>query len=689
MNVMRANRQAIFVRTLAATLILSTVAAWIFIPRLIESAYQGASLDFLNAMISGQSARSLNEYLRVAQRMLVLLTALIAVAVTGLFAFTSQRYPVWLHGTVICRLVPSALILCYLVLLALALAASHSGIWSYGYSNHFLGAVGSLLAGALAFLIIYRFSALQRNSSQRTIIAEQHEGDYGITKERAALALVGMMLFVFIYRLVSYGEAYERDLMVYITIADRLLDGIPLYSTLWDHKPPAIHLTYAAFVALFGATPLAIFSLGYAAFALTLVGCYEIGKSLGGRLTGTLSALTWSLISGDVFLQANQPNVEVFINLCWVWGIVLLLRSSPEKVEWPRFFLIGLLFFMSTLYKTVAFVVPVFIIATYLIASVAKEDAQQPFRYCLRCRLINSFTAGSVAGAAWIVVFLVFWLMGSEVEFQEAVFDYNRSYAGNIVVNLFRSLDPRIHPYAGIPYIPLLIISISFAIYSSLIKKRSHGFLFLAYFIGAWIALALPGKFFPHYYQLILPPVAIGVGWFGGRIWSDASLGTLRMSFIALFVLPLTMLLYQMAIPVKQLPIAKYGEHGYQSLETKQMANWINEHFNADSAIYHWGAEPGVYFWAHRKSPIGFVYNYPLTRDSLISGRYTDHALADLKRVKPDLVVANVSQFSKVNHKIEKWLQENYVEIQGPNGIEHFQFLVPNTAAEITPGLLE
>ena len=42
--------------------------------------------------------------------------------------------------------------------------------------------------------------------------------------------------------------------MVYTTVADGMLDGRTLYQSIWDHKPPAIHVTYAAAVALFGAT---------------------------------------------------------------------------------------------------------------------------------------------------------------------------------------------------------------------------------------------------------------------------------------------------------------------------------------------------------------------------------------------------------------------------------------------------
>ena len=39
--------------------------------------------------------------------------------------------------------------------------------------------------------------------------------------------------------------------------------------------------------------------------------------------------------------------------------------------------------------------------------------------------------------------------------------------------------------------------------------------------------------------------------------------------------------------------------------------------------MYHWGAEPGVYFFARQQTPVSFVYNMPLTDRTERSRRYT------------------------------------------------------------------
>jgi hypothetical protein len=61
----------------------------------------------------------------------------------------------------------------------------------------------------------------------------------------AALLLVLCGLLVLL-RLHTYDEPLERDITTYAVIGHELLGGKALYTELWDHKPPAIYVTYAA-----------------------------------------------------------------------------------------------------------------------------------------------------------------------------------------------------------------------------------------------------------------------------------------------------------------------------------------------------------------------------------------------------------------------------------------------------------
>ena len=71
---------------------------------------------------------------------------------------------------------------------------------------------------------------------------------------------------------------------------------------------------------------------------------------------GLWAAAFWALISGDMYLQANQPNTEVFQNLCLVWAFALLLRMPGGRVALGRAATIAALFALASLYKHVALV---------------------------------------------------------------------------------------------------------------------------------------------------------------------------------------------------------------------------------------------------------------------------------------------------------------------------------------------
>jgi 4-amino-4-deoxy-L-arabinose transferase-like glycosyltransferase len=120
----------------------------------------------------------------------------------------------------------------------------------------------------------------------------------------------------FFLRLHTYSEPLERDETIYAVIAHEMLDGRALYSDLWDHKPPAIYVTYAAAELIPGYGRDSIFLLNVAAAVATLLACYFAGSAAGdGRIGGVIAAGLWALASGDLAPQANQPNTRVFLSI--------------------------------------------------------------------------------------------------------------------------------------------------------------------------------------------------------------------------------------------------------------------------------------------------------------------------------------------------------------------------------------
>src|SRR5213082_2991909 len=153
-----------------------------------------------------------------------------------------------------------------------------------------------------------------------------------------AAALVGLCALIFSQRLHTYNEPLERDLTTYAVIAHEMLNGKNLYSDLWDHKPPATHVTYAAAEMIAGYGRDSIFLMNVVAAIATLFVCYWAGSSAHGRVAGCFAAAFWAVTSGSLALEGNQPNTEVFMNLFLAAGFALFVRAGTKNLGTCRGF---------------------------------------------------------------------------------------------------------------------------------------------------------------------------------------------------------------------------------------------------------------------------------------------------------------------------------------------------------------
>jgi hypothetical protein len=96
-------------RALAVVSLVATIAAWLTVPRLVESAYEGTSLTFFNDLISGQNEHPLQQYLDTVTRYLAVLSVgalLLSVLALGLSFervrkfFQNKKTLRWVDGVV-------------------------------------------------------------------------------------------------------------------------------------------------------------------------------------------------------------------------------------------------------------------------------------------------------------------------------------------------------------------------------------------------------------------------------------------------------------------------------------------------------------------------------------------------------------------------------------------------------------
>ena len=478
-----------------------------------------------------------------------------------------------------------------------------------------------------------------------------------------------LTVIILVTRFHTYGEPLERDLATYAVIAHELRGGRALYSDLWDHKPPAIHVAYWAAEAVAGFGPGSVYLLGVLAAMATLLGVLRAGRTRRlGVLTGLWAAAFWAVTSGDLTLQGNQPNTEVFLNACLIWAFALLAAMSASKGGRTRVVAAGVLLALATLFKPVVAVCAAFLVG----AHVAFPHGDVPGR---RRALADGALIIAIGAMAWVGVVGYFALTRRLADFASAVFTYNGFYADTLVWNLLQGLTPgNLLPGAMSSLLPLVTVSL---LGLTLVRWKHiprETALLLAMAASVLIAIGAPGRFYAHYYQLWLPVLAVGAAWGLAALDRLAGAGAkLLHAGGALLVGVLAMI----QLPSYTLSADGWAQTKYGAVvvETARTARVIDGLLLPGETFYHWGSESGLYLYTGRKPPTGVLFIEPLL-EGPCARTLTRRVLADLDREAPELVVVRPQPgaSSLPAHPVVRWILGRYRPL--PERLQPYQFVL-------------
>src|SRR5437762_2566260 len=147
-----------------------------------------------------------------------------------------------------------------------------------------------------------------------------------------------MAMLILAARMRTFSEPYDRDIATSILFGRELAAGAKMYVDLVEFKPPGAFVVWQVVHSLIGTSTTAVGLINVLFSVLTLLGVYWAGRgALGSRAGGLYAAAFWTVIGGELYLQANQPNIEVFMNTGIVWGVALLLTADVRQSTWPRY----------------------------------------------------------------------------------------------------------------------------------------------------------------------------------------------------------------------------------------------------------------------------------------------------------------------------------------------------------------
>jgi hypothetical protein len=443
------------------------------------------------------------------------------------------------------------------------------------------------------------------------------------------MALLAFALIIALARLHTFNEPIDRDLATYAVIGHELLKGRSLYSDLWDHKPPAIHITFSIAEKMVGYGQGEIYFLGMVTAFLTLLGIYRAGFLAGSGVSGGLwAAAIWTVISSDMLLQANLPNTEAFINVILIWVFLLLASPQPRvrHVNWA-----GILLALCTLYK------PQTVIFAFLFSAASFFFIESRERFLKTMKMSLRLTIPTLI--AWAGCFYYFRRRHHFNDFWDTQFTFNRFYGGNLMVNLMKGLFPQ---YLAPNFMWFLIPVVLLMLIGFILSFRQQGrswFFLAAYMAGVFFSVSVAGMFFRHYYQFWLPVFSVGGG------WAIVMIGKRLKTFIqGLYLLPgilcMGFLIFYEApnylLDADNWSIEKFDTSLF--IKDKQLGDLLSRNLKPGQSFYLVGQEPSVYFYSRKSPPIGLVYTTPATWGPL-SNYLTAKLLTDLTNAKPDILI--------------------------------------------------
>ncbi|GFE62150.1 glycosyltransferase family 39 protein [Geobacter sp. AOG2] len=413
------------------------------------------------------------------------------------------------------------------------------------------------------------------------------------------LWLIVILALSTLLRLAFIHEPFDRDEGQYATIAQEILRGGLPYRDAIEIKPPGTFYLYALAIGMFGATIEAVRMFAALYSMLTALAIYGVARHIGGTRAGLCSALLYGVFSTIPRLQGNS-NTEVFLVLPMTAGVwCLLLAMDTQKRSY--LYGVGLCAALAMLVKPVA--LPVVVLECMLIpfsrsGTVFSKDSALDL-----AAFLFPITACAVAAIAY------FHLHGALGDFLYWTVEFPRRYKDLV---LFQDVPlGAVLRYLRSTLVVPALLGIPAAVWLAMTKRTVAGSLPLLLILAVSLAIALPGKNFPHYYFMIIPflaiPGGVGLVLITKMPRVPACLASVAVLGAFVYSAERNFRFYTSYSP-EQVMVASYSSTTF--VDSIRVARYLREHTRPDDYIFQWGFEPELYFLAGRRCPNPFLVSF-------------------------------------------------------------------------------
>ena len=480
-----------------------------------------------------------------------------------------------------------------------------------------------------------------------------------------------VLLFVVAVRIHSLPVPLERDEGEFAYAGQLILEGIPPYQLAYNVKLPGIYAAYALVMAVFGQTPAAI-HLGLLIVNLgAIVLLFFLARRLFDPYAAVIASATYALMSTSSAVLGLRAHATHFVVLAALGGFVLLLRGLESRRA-LTLFSSGLLFGVAVLMKQHGVFLGIFAFGVLVSqelsgkrgvsdcnapAAGVPNPSGQPTKSLLPgLRRLTAFSFGTVVPYA--LTCLILWRAGVFGNFWR----WTVVYAGaHSLPYTFQGLA-RNFQYNGPDnfFWCLAAAGFFFLCADRSVPGWTKGFVG-GLFASSFVAVTLGFYFFPHYFVLMLPAVALLVGagcTLAGQRLRRSGLGAFGVFLpTAVFLVGSGWVLRSKRTDLIETYVAFDA--------APALASYMSNHSTPAGHIAVIGSEPEIYFYAHRHAASGYIYMYDITSTSAHAVEMKQEMLREVEAARPEFVVDVHDRFSWFSgsfspetQRIHEWLEQ-------------------------------
>lgn len=401
----------------------------------------------------------------------------------------------------------------------------------------------------------------------------------------------------------------------YATAAYWWARGDILYRDLTITRPQGIFVIFRAIEAVGLGSARGIHLVAMVYSALCALALLAVASHVWGRRIGFGAALLFALVMATPYLEAPTANAELFMLLPVLASLYPLLRSDEHPLAGRHAAWLlggcGFLGAIAVLIQPMGIAAPLFA-ALWLLRRKRAEGL--PWRVWLRAEVLVA--AGFVAGLAPALAHGL--LTAPEIYLQAVLlFRLGRdSTLANPLPYQFLLFGNNTLYIVGIKALPVLqvgLIGLWLVRYNPNTRGRDLLWLWsLASLVGA----ALGGNWHLHYYQLLLPPIAVATAvQFQALLQRPRFLPQRLIQGFALFTvahlgLTLATLLWPPADPTRLIVDYRLTAPGElpPPFAKNAVAAYLREHTNPEETIYVADHQVDVYYLAQRRPAVRWLF---------------------------------------------------------------------------------